>query len=171
METEEKDKGGCQDCTCAPCKEIARSRTNTLLHPFICRMCEDEYHSFNLPGHPDDGIEFACGMMVEKMNEDCTWISCGHFKPKAVEQVRSVKELLGIIDADKEQEKARVERLLAQGRRYQETGDVRSFTRPVITEEPVPGYQEPSPHPFMDPIVAKINEEQATIRKVTPHVE
>ena len=147
--------------------EIARSQPNTLLHPFLCRMCEDEYHSFNLPGHPDDGIEFACGMMVEKMNEDCTWISCGHFKPKAVEQVRSVKELLGIIDADKEQEKARVERLLAQGREYQRTGNVKAFTRPVIiAEEPVRGYQEPSPHPFMDDSVARINEEQTIIRKV-----
>lgn len=62
------------------------------------------------------------------------------------------KVIAAIIDAEKVQEAARIERLLIQGRRYQETGDVRSFTRPVITEEVI--YKE-SPHQFLnDAIVA-----------------
>jgi hypothetical protein len=111
---------------------------------------------------------------------DYWWCSvCGYgpikyplFGGPEVAQITKVKELLGIIDAEKEQEKARIERLLAQGRRYQETGDVRSFTRPVIiAEEPVPGYREPSPHPYLDKAIARINQEQAVVRKVTSHVK
>ena len=107
---------------------------------------------------------------------DYFWCSvCGYgpikyplFGGPAIKQITKVKELLGIIDADKVQETARIERLLAQGREYQRTGNPRSFTRPVIiAEEPVPGYREPSPHPYLDEAIARINQEQAIIKKVS----
>ena len=99
---------------------------------------------------------------------DYFWCSvCGYgpikyplFGGPAIKQITKVKELLGIIDADRANEALRmVEILKARPSRK----------RPVITEEPAPGYQEPSPHPFMDPIVARINEEQTIIKKVVQH--
>jgi hypothetical protein len=166
METEEKTgcKGGCA-CkqTTRPCNEVSKSEPIS-----VCPECQ---------GVLKFGSRDPC-------EGDLWWCSaCGYgpityplFGGPAIKQITSAKELLGIIDAEKEQENARISRLLAQGKRYQETGDIRSFQRPVIDADKanetlrtaaIPkAYKRPviveepiaSPHEYLDRYMENIND-------------
>lgn len=66
-------------------------------YPALCRCCAKQFGVFHSAGHPDDGMKYACGSMVEYMEAGlCMW-SCNRFAQKQMAQ---------IIDADVVQQKA-----------------------------------------------------------------
>jgi len=69
---------------------------NLCKYPALCRTCTKQFEKFRSEGHPDDGREFACGMMVEAMDAGVPVLSCTH---------RAVK-IAPIIDAESPMQKA-----------------------------------------------------------------
>jgi len=55
---------------------------NVSAHPDNCRGCGRESGIFHSAGHPDDGMEYACGIMVEAMETDTPVFSCAHLSAK-----------------------------------------------------------------------------------------
>lgn len=175
METEDKS-GGCPVCACGtPCKENCTPQQKIVSYPEPCRLCTDKEFIFSMPGHPDDGQLMHCGIMEENKRKGCLMFYCPYFRGVMEIEGDKVKcktntgtclcqpenhdgkgacgkPIAVIIDADRVQETARIERLLTQGRRYQQTGDVRSFSRPVIIAPPAS-----SPHAYLDPVVSDDN--------------
>jgi len=149
--------------------EIARPITKNISYPVLCKRCTG-LHTVQ-DGGPDSGRVFTCGICIENMTEGNMSFSCPYFCPTALARIEDKvfcngtcmcqpeyevgacrKPLAEVIDADKVQEKARIDRLLAQGREYQKTGNAMVFTRPVIVEEP-------SPHDFIDAAIRKLEQE------------
>jgi predicted RNA-binding Zn-ribbon protein involved in translation (DUF1610 family) len=143
METEEKEGGG----------RVDASSQESIVRPL----------NKNISECPECGGSLRFGSR-DLSEGDYYWCSvCGYgpiryplFSGPPFKEITSVKELLGIIDADKANEALRIVESLK--------------TRPkrpvIIAEEPVSGYNPPSPHAFLDEAIAKINQEQAIIRKV-----
>ena len=167
MTTEEKERGAGVVRT-SPI-EIARPITKNISYPVLCKRCTG-LHTVQ-DGGPDSGRVFTCGICIENMTEGNMSFSCPYFCPTALARIEDKvfcngtcmcqpeyevgacrKPLAEVIDADKVQEKARIDRLLAQGREYQKTGNAMVFTRPVIVEEP-------SPHDFIDAAIRKLEQE------------
>jgi len=150
MQTETEKAGGGRSCGTLPVQN-ARSLNKTLSieHPPQCRVCESEY-SIQESG-PDAGQKFACGIMLENMENGVMLFSCPYLKP--------IKPS-GLMDADTLQAAARVR---DAEKRIAST----PFPNPpvIVAEETVPGS---SPHPWMNEAIMagarKNREEQANTR-------
>ena len=89
METKNEDMGG-STCSASPIKnEIARPIN--VSYPALCAYCIDQFRTFVLKGHQDDGERFACGIMVDNMRAGNFNFHCQYF---------SKKPIAPIIDAD-----------------------------------------------------------------------
>lgn len=51
-------------------------------YPEICQNCENQHHVFRSSGHPDDGVKFACGVMIENMAAGNVLFNCPYFAPR-----------------------------------------------------------------------------------------
>ncbi|MGA9622046.1 hypothetical protein [Methanoregula sp.] len=47
-------------------------------YPYQCRSCVKQFSAFRCEGHPDDGVTFACGLMVEAMRAGDRYGGCVH---------------------------------------------------------------------------------------------
>jgi hypothetical protein len=139
METEPKSGGPVNRSPIN--KEIAHPLN--VSNPPQCQRCTGEYEVFNMPGHPDNGVEFACGIMVENRDNGCMMFSCPYFKDSL--DLSRARILHEIIDADKANEALRLVRLLKEHK------------RPVIVSEEV--VYQPSPHEFLDPAIRRLKQE------------
>lgn len=74
--------GGCADESANSNSETCES-IKVSQHPVLCRTCGNETRVFECPGHPDDGVAFACGIMVENMEAGTGPFSCEYHEPKA----------------------------------------------------------------------------------------
>ena len=170
METEEEGIGAGVVRT-SPI-EIARPTVKNITHPVLCQWCEGEYHIQE--DGPDAGRLFTCGIMVENLENGVRVFACPYFKSvkaavQSVEDKRFCKTpekvcmcqpeydvgscgkpLAEVIDSDRANAALRIVAILKARP---------SGKRPVIVaEEPAPGYTEPSPHPFMDPVIKKLQQ-------------
>ncbi|MCK9593563.1 MAG: hypothetical protein M0Q91_16290 [Methanoregula sp.] len=74
-----------------------------------------------------------CGVDLQISSECYECRNCGQISFPLYGGSKPVrKPIAAIIDADKVQENARIEQLLAQGKQYKITGDVRNFAPMVI---------------------------------------
>ncbi len=89
---------GCHDCNCdTPHKTIARQNPKYVSPPAQCKTCIGQFYIFEMPGHPDDGEVFACGIMLENVRENGNRpFPCSY---------RQTPEIAPIIDAELEQKK------------------------------------------------------------------
>ena len=79
MEVEEKGGGRVEASSLG---DIARSLTislSTLSHPALCERCESKVTVFEMPGHPDDGVPFTCGILQDNMKAGCMAFHCPYF--------------------------------------------------------------------------------------------
>ena len=59
-------------------------------YPALCQRCGKQFTIFHSEGHPDDGETFACGTMVELMNEGMPILSCGYFAAPMIDGNKAV---------------------------------------------------------------------------------
>lgn len=77
--------------------------SNQVKYPANCMTCGKQFSQFHSEGHPDDGVLFACGLMVENMDAGITAFSCTYWAPVSAEAQKTVKdcatcEVVGICD-------------------------------------------------------------------------
>lgn len=63
---------------------IARITPKKVSHPALCTYCVDQYRTFTLPGHQDDGERVACGLMIDNMNAGIFTFPCAYFNKKPI---------------------------------------------------------------------------------------
>ena len=94
-EPEENRKGGHVEAA----RPLQSTEPQENKYPALCRTCTKQFETFHSEGyleHPDNGREFACGIMVEAMDAGVPVLSCTH---------RAVK-IAPIIDAESPMQKA-----------------------------------------------------------------
>jgi hypothetical protein len=72
-------------------------------YPALCMLCFKRVQTFHEAGHPDDGMDYLCGLMVEKMETGMGLTSCNYRESivdSVVASIRANQEAHGTIDAD-----------------------------------------------------------------------
>lgn len=134
--------------------------------PMICRKCNDREYIFSMPGHPDDGQVFQCGIKEENKRDGTMMFYCPYFRGVLEADGDKVKCKTNTgtclcqpenhngkgacgkpVDADTLQK--------AERRRYVDAEIVKAATR---TQRPVIIAPEaPSPHRYLDPVISEEN--------------
>ena len=143
---------------------IARSNNK---YPILCQRCSGLFTVQD--GGPDSGRIFTCGICVENMEQGTMAFSCSYFDASPMAMVEDKMFCHGSCMCQQEEGTATCKKPIKPIAPVIDAEELQRSLRAIrsIEEVAAPGYREPSPHPFMDDIVSRINEEQTIIKKAS----
>lgn len=114
--------------------------------PELCRRCNDREGIFSMPGHPDDGKVFQCGIKEENKRAGTLMFYCPYYR--------------GVIEAIGDKVKCKTMGGTCMCQPNNNGGKGICGKAIILTQE--------SPHAFIDPVIDGEARQRATVAKGKP---